>query len=162
LDKHPLAGQTVILKCKEDPDKLNGKEFVIEDWWMNVSGKSWMFAAGNPACLKYAIRSAIAELPINNKVIYGKIGSFGHLIHESELGEVVNSLTIEFLVSDRVEVVSGMFDGVKGRVTSIDNENKTIEIGKGVCVGFGMAINLEKCRKDDIDGLLDKLKGGKI
>lgn len=90
MDKHPLAGQKVILNCKPDPDGLNGKEFVIEDWYANVSGgRSWMFAAGNPACLKYAIRSAIAELPINNKVVYGKVGSFGHLIHESELGEAV-------------------------------------------------------------------------
>jgi hypothetical protein len=89
LDKHPLAGQKVLLKCKPDPDELNGKEFVIEDWWQNVAGQSWMDCNGNPTCLKYAMRSAFAGLPTDNKVVYGKVGSFGHLVHESELGEVV-------------------------------------------------------------------------
>jgi hypothetical protein len=90
MDKHPLAGQKVILKCKEDPDGLNGKEFIIEDWWQNVSGgQSWMDCNGNPTCLKYAWRSGFAGLPLDNKVIYGHINGIGHLVHESELGEVV-------------------------------------------------------------------------
>jgi hypothetical protein len=89
MDKHPLAGQKVILNCKPDPDGLNGKEFVIEDWQINVMGRSWMACDGNPACLKYAMRSAFAGLPIDNKVIYGHINRIGYLIHESELGEVV-------------------------------------------------------------------------
>ena len=90
-DVHPLAGQTVKLNCKptHDPDELNGKKFVIEDWWQNVSGKSWMFSAGNPACLKYAVRCGIKGMPLDDNVVYGKIGSFGHIVHESELGEVV-------------------------------------------------------------------------
>lgn len=88
-EKHELAGKTVILNCKSDPDNLNGQEFVIEDWWENVSGKSWMLCNGNPACLKYAMRGSMAGLPTDNEVVYGKVGLFGHLIHVSELGEVV-------------------------------------------------------------------------
>ncbi len=88
-DKHPLAGKTVILKCKPDLDNLNGKTFVIEDWWENVAGESWMCCYGNPACLKYAIRSAIADLPADDEVVYGKVGSFGHIIHVSELGKII-------------------------------------------------------------------------
>jgi hypothetical protein len=87
--KHPLAGKVVVLKCKTDPDGLNGQKFVVEDWWQNVAGKSWMFCDGNPACLKYAMRSALSGLPTDNNVVYGKVGSFGHLVHESELGEAV-------------------------------------------------------------------------
>jgi hypothetical protein len=88
-ENHPLAGKTVILNCKPCPDNLNGQQFEIEDYWENVAGKSWMDCNGNPACLKYAMRSAFAGLPMNNNVVYGKVGPFGHLIHESELGEMV-------------------------------------------------------------------------
>lgn len=88
-EKHPLAGKTVRLNCKPDPDNLDGKSFTIEDWQENVMGRSWMVCNGNPACLKYAMRSAFAGIPIDNEVIYGKVGPFGHLIHVSELGEVV-------------------------------------------------------------------------
>jgi len=88
-DIHPLAGKTVILKLKEgpDPDGLNGQEYRIEDWWIRVTGKSWMGAAGNPACMKYAIRSGLAGLPMDNEVLYGKVGGLGHLVHISEIGE---------------------------------------------------------------------------
>lgn len=89
-DKHPLAGQTVILKCKPDPDGLDGREYCLEDWWENIAGKSWMVCNNNPACLKYATRSAFAGLPLDNKVVYGKVGSFGHLVHVSELGVVTS------------------------------------------------------------------------
>jgi predicted ATP-dependent serine protease len=88
--QHPLAGKTVILNCQPDPDELNGQRFEVEDWWQNVAGMSWMDAIGNPAALKYAIRSAFSGLPLlSNDVVYGKVGAFGHIIHVSELGEVV-------------------------------------------------------------------------
>lgn len=86
---HPLAGQTVTLRCAPDPDRLDGQAFQIEDWWENVSGGSWMDAVGNLACLKYAMRSAFANLPTDNEVVYGKVGGLGHLIHVSELGAPV-------------------------------------------------------------------------
>lgn len=65
----------------------NNKEIqiLIEDWWDRVSGTSWMFSDGNPACIKYALRSAAADLPIDNEVLYGKIDGIGHLVHISEL-----------------------------------------------------------------------------
>lgn len=97
-DTHPLAGQTVILNTKgeSDPDHLDGSEFRIEDWWVNVSenNTSWMWCDGNPACMKYGIRSGIDALPTDDEVVYGKVGSFGHLIHVSELGEVVAPVTV--------------------------------------------------------------------
>lgn len=42
--KHELAG-----KCA---DKLNG---VVEDYWENIVGKSWMFCDGNPACITFSV-----------------------------------------------------------------------------------------------------------
>ena len=85
IEIHPLAGKTVKLKCKPDPEKLNGQEFVVEDWWINVAGKSWMHCDGNPSCLNYAMRSGFVGLPTDDNVVYGKVGSIGHIVHESEL-----------------------------------------------------------------------------
>lgn len=91
-DTHPLAGKTVRLKLKADGlDNLKtGDLYRIEDWWQNVSGKSWMFCDGNPACMIYGMRGGMAGLPNDNEVVYGKVGAYGHLIHISELGEVVD------------------------------------------------------------------------
>ena len=91
-DKHPLAGKRVILKLSDpsrDPDNLNGRVYCIEDYWQNVGGGSWKYASGNPAALKYAMRSGVSNLPLDDEVVYGKVGAFGHLIHVSELGEEV-------------------------------------------------------------------------
>ena len=86
---HELSGKTVTLNCKPDPDNLNGQEFTVEDWQENVMGKPWIVCDGNPACIKYAMRSSLSGLPIDNEVVYGKVGGYGHLIHVSEFGEVV-------------------------------------------------------------------------
>jgi hypothetical protein len=87
VESHPLRGKTVkIVK-----GKFAGQDYRLEDWWDHelVGGKSWMFSDGNPACLMYAIRAAEDGLPTDNEVVYGKIGSLGHLVHTSEL-EVQN------------------------------------------------------------------------
>lgn len=44
-----------------------------------------MVCDGNPACLTYALRSGIEDLPIDDDVLYGKVGGFGFLLHVSEL-----------------------------------------------------------------------------
>lgn len=64
---------------------LKGQEIEIEDLWEKVSGSSWMFAKGNPACLHYAVRAASDNLPTDNNVYYGKIGGRGYLVHASEI-----------------------------------------------------------------------------
>lgn len=92
LEAHPLAGQTVTLNEKtQDPIRgivVAGTPFVIEDWWDRNGQGSWMFAEGNPAAIQYALRSGLSGLPLSDEVVYGKIGSFGHIVHVSELGEV--------------------------------------------------------------------------
>lgn len=92
-DRHPLAGQTVQLNDKAtDPVRgavVPGAIFRIEDYWQNVAGGSWMHAGSNPTALVYGMRSALAGLPLDNEVVYGKVDGLGHLVHVSELGEVV-------------------------------------------------------------------------
>ena len=89
-DAHPQAGKIVRLHTNDAPDanyNLDGAEYRIEDYWQNVAGMSWMVAQGNPACLIYAMRAGFNGLPIDNEVVYGKVGGLGHLVHTSELGE---------------------------------------------------------------------------
>lgn len=82
-ERHPLAGTTVEITS----GKHLGERFLLEDWWDRVGGKSWKFSEGNPACMIYAIRSVADQLPADDEVVYGKIGTLGHLIHVSELAE---------------------------------------------------------------------------
>ena len=89
-ESSPLARTTV--RIREDVKhpqypEFGGAEFHVEDWWDRLGGKSWMDCDGNPACLIYAVRSANADprLPLDNEVLYGKVGHFGSLVHVSEL-----------------------------------------------------------------------------
>lgn len=86
---HPLAGQTVTVSptsplftyVTTDPI-----QFRIEDWSDRLFGQSWMDMQGHPACLKYAVRSGLSGLPLDNEVVYGKCDDgFGHLVHVSEI-----------------------------------------------------------------------------
>lgn len=89
---HPLTGKTVLLNEHCVPDHRDmvkpGREFEIEGWWDTLTGGSWMTATGNWAATHYAMRSAHG-LPLDNEVVYGKIGNRGNIIHVSELGDVI-------------------------------------------------------------------------
>lgn len=76
-DPHPQAGQYVIVDAGKGPF-----EYRIEDWWDRLTGGSWMYAEGNPACLAYAIRTA-GRTPIDDEVVYGD----GMLVHVTEIKE---------------------------------------------------------------------------
>lgn len=86
---HPLAGRTVtIRKGVHDAAQhqvMPGAQYRVEDYWDRLTGKSWMHSDGNPAAMHYAIRNATNSLPIDDEVLYGKIGSLGHLVHVSEI-----------------------------------------------------------------------------
>ena len=90
--RSPYAGAVVKTKPNVGKDPLSkidlgNQEFVVEDWWENVTGKSWMFSDGNIAALAYAVRTGLrhGEVPLDNEVLYGKIGNLGFLFHVSEL-----------------------------------------------------------------------------
>lgn len=90
---HPLAGKTVRLaETAQDPLRglvVPGAEYRVEGWWDQLTGGSWMFAEGNFAALHYAQRSGLVGLPLDDEVVYGHIGDYGHLVHVRELGELV-------------------------------------------------------------------------
>lgn len=77
------AGKTV--KIRPNVVGIGGQEYRVEDWWQNASGGSWMDADGNIAAMAYGVRSGLAGLPLDNEVLYGKVGGFGHLVHVSEI-----------------------------------------------------------------------------
>lgn len=77
-EKSPLAGKKISLK--------DGTKITIEDWWDRLVNKSWMDMTGNPACLKYAIRSGSFGLPLDNEVLYGhRENGLGDLFHITEI-----------------------------------------------------------------------------
>lgn len=83
---HPQAGQTVTVNAELHMAGPGPHQFVIEDWADRAYGRSWMFVNGNPAALAYAVRSSVAGLPLDDEVVYGKVGSRGHLVHVREIG----------------------------------------------------------------------------
>lgn len=91
-ESHPLAGKTVTVTTSQHPQIGPGPhQFKVEDWWDKLTGGSWMFANGNPAATIYALRAGMSALPIDDKVVYGKIGHLGHLVHDSEFVEVAET-----------------------------------------------------------------------
>lgn len=60
--------------------------------------------------------------------------------------------TYEFKQGDRVEVVAGMFEGVKDKVIFVDYVDRNVELHAGVCIGFARVLNLIKGRADDVTG----------
>lgn len=93
IEKSEYADQKIKIKENiKHPQVPNfgGSEILIEDWWDRVAGDSWMFSKGNPACLIYALRTGFSKMtiPTDDEVLYGKIGSIGHLVHINELTKV--------------------------------------------------------------------------
>jgi hypothetical protein len=84
--KYKIKGNSEYFKRKYGTPNPT---ILIEDKQINVTGKSWMCDEGNPACICYALRINDENIPVDNNVYYGhietKIGSFGELVHESEL-----------------------------------------------------------------------------
>lgn len=90
MGRADLSGKNIKIKegvKHPQVDNFGGSEILIEGYWDDITGGSWMDANGNPACLVYAMRTGFSETPIptDNEVVYGKVGSFGHLVHISEL-----------------------------------------------------------------------------
>ncbi len=89
-DQSPLADKTVKIKVGVEHPQVSdfaGSDFHVEDWWDRLTGRSWMNANGNPACLVYAMRTGFSSMniPTDDEVLYGKIGPFGHLVHVLEI-----------------------------------------------------------------------------
>ena|SRR5712692_5337908 len=93
---HPLSGQDVKIKLHRPHlfgQIKDGDTFTVEDWWENVTGKRWTVdvLGGNPAALLYASRAVETSdklykgfEPVQD-VVYGNVGSLGHILHNSEL-----------------------------------------------------------------------------
>lgn len=64
-------------------------EIIIEDTDEKVFGGSWKWQTGNPACMIFAMRSVMDNVDaITETVYYGKVGSMGELVCESELEKI--------------------------------------------------------------------------
>lgn len=84
IPPHPLAGRSVPLRVQgADPDRLNGKAFVVEDWAARKFGDD----RSRPVYQAYARRAAFAGLP-DTDLVFGRVGVMSLLVHASELGGV--------------------------------------------------------------------------
>lgn len=89
-ERCPYAGCEIMTRPDVGKDPFSGRDlssqrFIVEDWWENVYGRSWMVSDGNPAALSYAFRTGMKRGPTDNDVVYGKIDGLGYLLHVSEL-----------------------------------------------------------------------------
>lgn len=84
LEQHPQAGQTITIHRKGEPGE---EQFTVEDWCDRVMGQSWMWMSGNHAVRNYAYHAGLTGLPVDDEVVYGKIGAFGYLVHVTEFVE---------------------------------------------------------------------------
>ncbi len=89
---HPLAGQTATVNFGARGNISGFHDIRVEDWWDRLTGGSWMTAEGNPACVMYAIRSGLNNLPEDNDVLYGHDpqSHLGHLFHVTEIVAVAD------------------------------------------------------------------------
>jgi hypothetical protein len=82
-EQSSLAGKTVKINAKYA--KLAGEDYVVEDWWDRISGRSWRDTEVIAEIL-YAERiKRKSNASMDDEVLYGKIGILGHLIHISEI-----------------------------------------------------------------------------
>lgn len=75
-EKYSKAGQEVTVKA----GKYAGQKYLIDDWWLNVAGRSWKDSSAL-ACLDYSQRAK----SLDDEVLYGHIHGLGKLIHVSEV-----------------------------------------------------------------------------
>ncbi|MDY6957540.1 MAG: hypothetical protein SVK08_00150 [Halobacteriota archaeon] len=76
---------------------LAGGIGLVEGYWDEITGGSWMNAEGNPAALIYAIRMGIAEYrdkynipPFTDEVLYiHDIFGLGSIIHVNEISKII-------------------------------------------------------------------------
>ncbi len=80
-------------KYKITDGKFKGETYWVEGLWNKMSGnKNWIEDINRIGCVEFLARSSTEQgyNPMeHDKIYYGKIGMFGKLIHESQLGEEI-------------------------------------------------------------------------
>jgi hypothetical protein len=114
MDKHIFANMTVLLLVS---NRLHPVFVKVEDYWENVSGKKWTDSQGNPAVMKFAIRTGADNLLSvldTDRSFYGKNNNLGNLFCDCEIIGVINELEkLDQWVSDlpRSEVINYIKEG---------------------------------------------------
>ena len=69
-----------------------GNEYLVEGYWDEITGQSWLDTTFNAAIMQYAMRTLkdenLKEYQECDEVLYGKIGIYGHLIHVTEVERI--------------------------------------------------------------------------
>lgn len=82
-------GKTYRIKSGE----FEGSEYWVENLWHKMPGnRSWIQDTNRIGCLEFLVRSekdGSYNMLEDDKIYYGKIGMFGKLMHESQIGEEI-------------------------------------------------------------------------
>lgn len=84
-----FAGKNVKIKSKSDNPLFDGQIMQVQDWWDIVHKTPWALSNGSVACLCYAVRTAGQESLTNDDVLVGMVNGYEHLVHISEVAEVI-------------------------------------------------------------------------
>ena len=87
-EQSPLADK--VVRIKKHVQDIGGEEYRVEDWWDRLGQGSWMESRKNFACRDYVERAVKSRPspPMDDEVLYGKVGLFGKLVHVTEIEEV--------------------------------------------------------------------------
>lgn len=125
-DPSPYAGKTVQLRV--DALEIGGLPAEVVDWFENTGAEvSWQVAreAGDNRADSYYVRRALAGLPDDNEVLFGRVDGLLRLFHvtevdgyvappappaptdvsESEIGQPCPACLVPLVVGDKVAVV---------------------------------------------------------
>jgi hypothetical protein len=78
--KHPLAGRTVRVSIFDQDE-----DFYVYDWFDRVFQAFWLSKAGGRSAQNYAKHAGFKGLPLDNEVVYGRVGKWGTIVHATEL-----------------------------------------------------------------------------
>jgi len=74
-------GGFFYLTCDVCQQEAGEAFFEFDEAVQYKKGYGWKSCDGNPACMAYCRRVMRSGLPLNDEVVYGKVGCFGYLVH---------------------------------------------------------------------------------
>ena len=79
-------------KVKIVKGSLAGNEYIVEGYWDELEGESWLDTDFRPVILQYMMRvineEHLKDYRECDEVLYGKIGRYGYIVHVNEIERI--------------------------------------------------------------------------
>lgn len=84
---HPSEHSGKGLRISQSVPGIGGRECIVHDYWDRMYGITWQEGRedGLAACIFYDARARAEGLPLDNEVLYVRVGSLGYLVHVTEI-----------------------------------------------------------------------------